>query len=161
MTVHPEIQAHLAEVAAWLDENVRVLPTPREVTLSAFEIDWNTLAGSFAVALDDETLPDRFRFDMEITGWLKFRTPMFHSPLGAPASYAAYELTSETRNAIEEALRGVLPRLHGCGLVRATGQHITQSTPLDARIVDRAEFAAAKARASRAGFEVRVRTSAA
>jgi hypothetical protein len=42
-----EICDHIAQVKAWLDENVRMLPTPLAVTLSAFAVDWNTLAGSF------------------------------------------------------------------------------------------------------------------
>lgn len=157
MTIPVEIQAHIAEVERWLDDNVRVVPAPRAVTLSDFEIDWSKLTGSFTLALDGEPLPDRFRFDLEITGWLRWQMPMFHSPLGAPASYAAYEFTPETRRAIDEALRAVLPRLHGCGLVRATGQRIDQSTPLEARIVDWGAFEAAKARASASGFVVSAR----
>ena len=94
------------------------------MTLCEFEIDWNALVGSFTLALDVEPLPDRFRFDMENTGWLEFRMPIFHSPLGALASYSAYEFTPETRRVIEHGLRRVLLRLHGCGIVRATGQRV-------------------------------------
>ena len=68
MMLNDEIQQHIESVRAWLDENVRAFPTPREVTLSEFDIDWNTLAGSFRVALDGEPLPERMRLSLEITG---------------------------------------------------------------------------------------------
>jgi hypothetical protein len=81
---------------------------------------------------------------------------MFHSPLGAPATYPAIESTDETRRAIDEGLRGTLPRLHGCGIVRATGNEIHFATPIDERVVDREQFEAAKARASAPGYSISV-----
>ena len=153
-----EIREHIERVEAWLEENVRVYPTPREVTLSGFDIDWITLDGSFLLAFDGEPLRHRFRFDMDISGRLRFRMPMFHSPLGAPASYAAIEFTDETRCSIDKGLHAVLPRLHGCGIVRATGKEINHWTPIDERIVDGEAFEAAKARASAPGYSITVPT---
>jgi hypothetical protein len=40
------IREHVELVRAWLDENVRVYPTPREIMLSEFHIDWDRLTGS-------------------------------------------------------------------------------------------------------------------
>jgi hypothetical protein len=149
-------QRRIERVSAWFDENVRVYPTPREVTLSEFEIDWDKLAGSFRLAFDGEPLPDRFRFSLEITGWLQHQAPMFVSPLDVPASYAAVEFTDDTRRAIDDGLRATLPRLHGYGIVRESGKEIGAFTPLAERIVDRAQFESAKAKASASEYSITV-----
>ena len=83
---------------------------------------------------------------------------MFHSPLGAPASYPAVEFTDETRRAIDDALRATLPRLRGYGLVRDGGKEIGPFTPLADRIVDIEQFEAAKSKVSATGYSVTVRT---
>jgi hypothetical protein len=155
------IREHIELVRTWLDENVRVYPTPHEITLSEFQIDWDRLTGSFRLAFDGELLMERLRFDLELSGWLRYRTPMFHSPLGAPASYPAVEFTNETRRAIDAGLRATLPRLHGCGIVRATGKEINHWTPIDERVVDRMAFEVAKARASAPGYSISVPVCAA
>ena len=154
----PGVRAHLEAVGQWLAENVRVYATPREVTLSGFEVDWERLSGSFELTLDNARLPERLRFHLDISGWLNFELPMFHSPLGTPASYAAVEFTPETREAITEGLRRTVPRVQGYGIVRATGREIGSSTPLAGRIVDYTEFEASKARASAADYAISVMT---
>src|SRR4051794_33586873 len=106
------------------------------MTLSEFEIDWDRLAGSFRLAFDGEPLLERFRISLELSGWLRYWTPMCHSPLGAPASYAAVDFTGETRRAIDAGLRAMLPRLHGCGIILATAKEIHFTAPIDERIVD-------------------------
>ncbi len=153
-----ETRQHIERVREWLDENVRVYPTPREATLSAFEFDWNSLAGSFQVSLDRDVLPERLRFGLEISGWLYFYLPLFISPLGAPASYPAVEFTEETRRAITEGLHATLPRMLGYGIVRENGKEIGALTPLSERIVDRARFESAKVKASAAGYSITVTT---
>lgn len=154
--MRPEIAEHLAQVSAWLDENVVSYPTPAAVTLSDIEMNWTDLSGSFALMLDNKVVPDRFVFSLEGTGWLKFFMPMFTSPLGTPASYAAVELTEETRTAMEKGLRILLPRLAGFGLHRVTGDWVHQSTLWGARVMDPTAFEQARRRIEAGGYSITV-----
>lgn len=74
----------MKEVARWLDANVVSYPTPRAVTLSDFEVDWDQMSGRFYVSLDGQRIEDPFRLSLEQNGWVQFHQPMFTSPLGAP-----------------------------------------------------------------------------
>jgi len=59
---------------------------------------------------------------------------MFTSPLGVPASYAAIRITSNTHNAISEALKKAFPKLKPLGRNRDTGIEITYQSPIEARL---------------------------
>lgn len=131
---------HLEEVSQWLGENVASYPTPRAVTLSDFEIDWKQMSGRFYVSLDGQRIEDPFRLSLGQNGWVQFHPPMFTSPLGAPASYRAIELTDDTYAAITSALRSIFPRMKPMGMDAATGALISQRTPIGERIVDRGMF---------------------
>ena len=122
------------EVAVWLAANVKQYGTPTTVTLHDFEVDWERISGSFRVSLDDLAIEERFSFFPEASGWATIQVPLFHSPLGVPASYAAVGFTSSTDQAILKGLRQVIPRLRPCGLDRNTGIETTMSTPLSERI---------------------------
>ena len=128
--------AHMAQVEAWLDENVIQYPTPAKVTLSSFQLDWSNITGSFVLKFDEELVSDRFELSLGDNGRLKFSMPMFISPLGAPASYAAVEFTNDTRNAINDGLSLLMPKFAGFGLHPLTRQFINQSTPLHERVID-------------------------
>jgi hypothetical protein len=132
----PEHIEHIALVHAWLDENVIEYPTPAKVTLSDFQVDWLNITGSFALALDEVHAPYRFKFALGDNGRLRYFMPMFHSPLGAPASYGAVEFTDETRQAISEGLCILVPRFASFGLHPITREFIHQSTPLAERVLD-------------------------
>jgi len=125
---------HISKVMEWLDDHVQVFTQPEIVKLSHFDIDWSDFSGSFLLSLDNTALKDKIRFGLEASGKTKFYMPMFHSPLSAPASYAAIELTDQTREAITIALRKTIPRLMGLGRDRATGEEITAYTPVLNRI---------------------------
>jgi len=79
---------------------------------------------------------------------------MFHSPLGAPASYAAVSMLDETKDAITNAIRMLIPRITPCGLNRVTGQETYAGTPIEARIVNRDDFESAVQSLLGTGFEV-------
>lgn len=92
---------------------------------------------------------------MSETGWLTYSVPLFHSPLGAPASYAAIELSAATQSAVYTAVRSLLPQLLPLGINPKTKEWITRATPLEARITDRPAFIEALDRLGRPGFECR------
>lgn len=118
----------------WLKENVVVIPEPQAVTLFDFEISWESWRGSFKVKFDDEIYAERLEFSIGITGYPHYTVPSFTSPLGVPASYAAMEMTSSTRDAITRALKKTFPRFKPLGRERETGIEITYQTPMSSRI---------------------------
>ena len=140
----------------WLDENVQCYPTPKKVMLSEFEIDWRTLSGSFRVDLDGVQLPKRFRFGVELTDRPTLFFPMFHSPCGVPASFAAIEITDRTETAILEGLRRTIPAVRPYGVDHKTGKDIDSRTPLSKRILDRKQFESAKRRVNLSGYSISV-----
>ncbi len=120
----------------WLDKNVRCSPTPALVTLSAFQVNWKNLSGSFALELDGTVLEDRFDFGLDVAGRPHLFSPMFVSPLGVPASFPAIHLTSATEAAILEALRSFLPSVMPLGRDPRTGKELTMLTPMEERVVE-------------------------
>ena len=124
----------LKEVRAWLADNVVYIPEPKEVTLFDFEVNWSNWSGEFKIRFDDFVSEDSFGLGMEMTGVPKFYYPMFTSPLGVPASYAAIEITSNTHNAINEALKRTFPKLKPLGKNRDTGIQIMYNSPMEARL---------------------------
>ena len=127
---------HMLAVEQWLEDNVKIYHTPATVTLRAFDIDWSCLSGTFSLLLDQVEVPDRFRFSLDIAGRSTFHMPMFHSPLGAPASYCAIELSTQTIAAIQLGLDRTLPKMKPYGRNPVTGQIIDSSTPFAHRFVD-------------------------
>lgn len=134
--------SHVQAVRDWLEDNVQVYPVPAAVTLRAFDIDWDCLTGEFSILLDQVAVPERIRFALDITGRPTIFMPMFHSPLGAPASYCAIELSLETHAAIQAGLERTLPKMRAYGRNPITGQTIDSSTPFVHRIVDILEYEA-------------------
>lgn len=116
-------------VREWLEENVQVFLEPESVTLSDFTVNWDEFSGDFCVSFDSIELPDRLSFGLEASGKTKFYLPMFTSPLGVPASYAAIKITDKTDRAILKGLRETFPRLKGAGIDRKTGKETFYSTP--------------------------------
>ena len=128
------ILRHIEEVRAWLDENVQVFTEPQSVTLSDFVVDWNEFSGDFRVFLDSAELPDKLRFGLNASGKTDFYLPMFHSPLGAPASYAAIELTPRTLEAIKQGLHKTIPHVMATGINKETGLEVEAHTPPQLRL---------------------------
>ena len=60
-----------------------------------------------------------------------------------PATYAAAEFTQATSDAIDAALRSLVPPLKALGLDRQTGEMVTMMTPFDARASDAQAYAGA------------------
>ena len=134
------LQERVAQVRAWLKENVIVPDTPSQISISDVEFDWRTMSGSFSLSLDGKKLEDRFYVGVEITGRVKYGPPMFHSPLGVPASYAAVELDDKTDAAVQEALESIFPRVRAYGWHKDIDVIIDAMTPFEERVVDKVEF---------------------
>ena len=132
--------SHLEKVRTWLKENVKVFDTPEELKISAVKFDWKRLSGTFVVSLDGKPIWDRFSVHIDITGKPTFTPPMFHSPLGAPASYAAVELDPQSEAAIFQALEQIFPKVRPFGWNKDIDLIIDAFTPFEERIYDQAEF---------------------
>lgn len=113
----------------WLGANVQRHPEPKSVALSDFEVNWTDLSGSFTLTLDLLKVEPRIEFSLDSNGWMRFWMPMFHSPMGVPASYAMFELNDATYKAIEEALKDVFGRFRPLGLNKDINRLITGDTP--------------------------------
>jgi len=128
------MKSHVERVREWLEENIQVFPEPVSVTLSDFSVDWDNFRGDFLVSFDLIEASERFKFALELNGKVALYFPMFHSPLGAPASYAAVRITHATHQAILKGLHETFPRLKAVGIDKATGDRIDRNTPPEDRV---------------------------
>jgi hypothetical protein len=156
-----EVSDHLKEVSAWLDRSVCSYPTPLKVTLSSFSINLDKMTGCFQLTIDDFSIPDMFNLSLGLNGWMQHHPPMFYSPLGAPASYAAIDLTSDTNKAISSALKAVFPQLKPLGLDQETKELITGQTPLISRIYDASELELVRLKISNPEFAFSIKVASA
>lgn len=127
----------ILEIEDWLKLNVTKYSEPKRVRLFNFLINWERFTGTFKLKLDDDEVKYWISFSTDQSGRVVFDMPMFHSPMGVPASYPAVEFTGRTRVAINRALELLIPRLLPLGKDQRTGVEITFSTPLEDRVVDR------------------------
>lgn len=148
------IEERRREVAAWLDENVVSPPRPTEVSIADIEFDWERGSGSFKLSLDGRPIEDRFTLTIGINGKVDFGCPMFISPLGVPASYAAVRLDEDTRNAIERALERTFPEYFAYGRHKGRRRYVDAYTPLMRRIKDQEQYQQRRAAIESAGFVI-------
>jgi hypothetical protein len=94
----------------WLDEHVQVFPTPQKIKLSEFQVDWESLSGSFNLTLDGVSTKERLGFCPEMSGKPKLVFPVYHAPYGIPSSYSSVKITWETEYCILKQLKMLLPR---------------------------------------------------
>jgi hypothetical protein len=127
-------------IEAWLDANVLVPPRPSQISISDLKFDWENGRGSFLLSLDSQALEDRFDLWIAIDGKVNFGVPMFVSPMGVPASFAAIALDEDTRAAIQRALDRVFPEYFSYGRHKGRRRYIDAYTPLMRRIKDQAQF---------------------
>lgn len=128
--------SRLELVKVWLEDNVFCPPTPKEIIVHSINFDWDTLDGTFRLALDNCEIAEPFEVHIDIAGRVQWTPPMFCSPLGAPATYAAVELDSATSAAVTRALERCFPRLRGYGIYPDLGLEIYSDNPLKDRIID-------------------------
>lgn len=135
MDSHPVPESrrkHLEEVREWLRVNVNDATGLREICIVNLAIDWERfpaeLTGHFDIEGGGAQRYCGFRFKVSITGKAEIGPPMFGSPLGAPASYAAVDLTDAAYEAMSRALRAILPP------VRPLQRDQTVLTPIPERV---------------------------
>ncbi len=140
MIEDPPPATRLELVKVWLEDNVFCPPTPKEIAIYDVNFDWENLSGTFRLLLDNLAIAKPFDVSIDIAGKVRYVPPMFHSPLGAPASYAAVHLDSATSAATLRALESAFPRIRGYGLYEALGLEIWSDSSLEDRIIDSDEF---------------------
>jgi hypothetical protein len=153
MTVNISRRDHIQAVREWLQKNVRMYPTPSKITLRQIRLDRKELRGKALLLIDDALPGEELALWMSESGRLTFSPPLFHSPLGAPATYIAIELTANTKQAVTAAVQGLLPKLLPLGINPKTKEWVTTSTPLHDRIVDMADFETAFERITHPDFK--------
>ena len=131
---------HVKKVHEWVETNKQRFPTPKSMVIDEIEFEWKHFSGSFLLKLDDTKIEERFSFSLGIDGKYGYCVPIFGSPLGAPASFAAVELSDETDMAITQALNNFFPKIVGFGLHPISREFINSSTPIGKRIIDEAAF---------------------
>jgi len=133
-----ELNDRLTMVQNWLEENVRVVKHANELTLCDFTYSLKNYSGEFAIRVDGELLDGRWHFWLDgADGWPTVSPPMFTSPLGAPASYAAIELSGELNAAMRAKMREIFPRIAPFGRNRKTGVEFTmRNSTVEDRIID-------------------------
>ena len=148
------VEDHIEAVAAWLEENVDTPPTPKSLTLHDIKIDrMSPLSGGFTARLDGTDFAD-CKFSTQQNGHFGFSPPMYFSPLGAPASYAAVEFTTITVQAMIAALHSVVPPVKPLGIDRQSSELITMHTPFDERIRCMEAYHSGVAMLQRGGFSI-------
>ncbi len=110
-----EGSSHLEAVMRWLDENQIHLDQPNSVTVKDFVVETEDHA-SFTLIFDDKPYPERFECDTSLVEFDPLRLPIYCSPLGAPASYPVYDLTTATYCAVNNALRQANKLLNKAGV---------------------------------------------
>ena len=128
------MNARLKELQRWLKETVVSPSNPKEICLSEFEFDEHEMCGSFCLTLDEIKLSERFDFAIEIDGKYGIYPPMFTSPLGVPASYAAIEINDETKMYIKKMIDDFFPEMRPFGIQKESKKLITSDTPMSSRV---------------------------
>lgn len=95
----------------FLNQNVQVFSTPQRIKLSEFQIDWESLSGSFNLTLDGVQTKERMGFCPEVSGKPSLVFPVYHAPYGIPSSYSSVRITWETEFCILKQLKILLPRV--------------------------------------------------
>ena len=151
--------SHVARVHEWLGKNVLVYENVSTVTLYGFDIPESltrgVYSGRFKVKFDQQECPLKFTFSIgsDAVGKPVYYTPVFHSPLGAPASYGAVNIPKQAEEAITAALGKIFPSVKPLGLDRETGQILTMQTKHIDRVRYHDAMNAALNKAKAADFE--------
>lgn len=129
-----ELLAHVQEVHDWVDAHVQVIEVAERVTLRGFRWDREAARSvDFVLAIEGQG-EHRCYFGGDDDGDIRFTLPQFHSPLGAPASYPAVELSEAVDLAVRTGLRSLMPRLKPRGTDPVTGAQITTASSLADRL---------------------------
>ena len=144
------------ELCDWLKDNIKAYEAVKTIQLHDFVVDWEELDGEFSVTIDGETVEDKFSLCLTGTGRVAYGVPIFHSPLGTVASYAAIELSEEIRKRISQVLDSIFPKFRAYGIHNDINHFVTQSTPLNVRTYDDELFNRCKHMVDAPGFSLTI-----
>ncbi len=128
MTIH--------NLESWLKENILKICKPNKLVLHSFKVDLRAFSGSFMVDVDEGTLNASFSLYLGSDGKFHFVEPMFLSPMGVPASYAAIEIDPDTRLAIANSISNQFPKFRAYGFHKDLNKIIDSSSSLEDRVFD-------------------------
>lgn len=108
LDANPDLKRHIQQVHEWVDEHVEKHPICSSISLFDFHQSESGGAelGGFRIKFDDFESRCRISFSEE-HGKLRMWRPMFHSPLGAPASFSAMQIDDNEERAINVALNKI------------------------------------------------------
>lgn len=117
---------HIRQVNKWVDENKVSYPDGSSIDFITFEIDPQSGKGKFSLSFNGEECPYGYSFRSHLQS-LDIYHPMFDSPLGAPASYSAVEISEEMIALIR---RKLIEKLREAGLEYDTaGSRVKADNP--------------------------------
>lgn len=126
---------HLEQVQAWLREHVRHFGPGSDLKYRSLVVDWTRyptqLSGQVNADTDGVPLDPPLDFYVDVTGSANVVSPVFTSPLGAPASYAQYEFDDGVPKHVVERVRASLPPIRGVLWEDPPGAPITTRYPAD------------------------------
>ena len=152
-----KLEKRLMDLHNWLADNVQTFDKAKTVTLSDFKLEALGFQGTFIISIDDVPIDSRFKFVLGENGLPRLNYPMFHSPQGAPASFAAVEFSEHISAAIEGLLKETLPRMKALGYHRETDEYIFSSSQDTNRIFSLEEFDTKMAKLLEPNFKVSAR----
>jgi len=115
------------------------------------------IQGSFNILFGEFKCGRRINFSFGESGKVSMGMPMFHSPLGAPCSYGAVDISDAERKCVNHALNYIFPRIKPYGVCRETGKHIQLGTPVINRMIDSTEFIHAQEKVMSSNYAVTVK----
>ena len=149
-----KLEKRLMDLHNWLADNVQTFDKAKTVTLSDFKLEALGFQGTFIISIDDVPIDSRFKFVLGENGLPRLNYPMFHSPQGAPASFAAVEFGEHISSTIEGLLKEALPRMKALGYHRETDEYIFSGSREADRIISLEEFESKMAKLLQPNFEV-------
>jgi len=149
-----KLDKRLMDLHNWLADNVQIYNKAKTVTLSDFKLEALGFQGTFIISIDDVPIDSRFKFVLGENGLPRLNYPMFHSPQGAPASFAAVEFSENITSIIEGLLKEVLPRMKALGYHRETDEYVFFGSNDAKRIISPEEFDTKMAKLLEPGFQI-------
>ena len=151
------IDPHVALVRQWLEVHVLRVAAVNHVKLHSFNSDWREMRGSFKVDFDG--VPCSMEFEYEVgksDGYTSVSCPRFTSPLGAPATYPAVEMSDAAWNAIDRGIKTLFPRVTPLGMLKSNGEVVDVRTPIADRIIDTQTLSTTRTKMSDPSFCIEV-----
>jgi hypothetical protein len=140
----------------WLDNNVLKVVQPKVIRLHNFTFDWGKLKGVFRLEIDGLSLDCDFQLYLNIDGFIHFRAPVIHSPLGVPASYSIVEFDSVSEKAILEELKRFFPTFRAYGYHKDIGKMISAMSDDEERIINSIDISLCQEKLSKKDFSLTI-----